>query len=99
MFVFEQATGGDHFRRVDGVLPDVHVLNDALLVDNKRCPLSQLETATSYLFEANGHPILSQHFEVRISEEGKVNVELLRESCVCCRAVTANSENHRVACI
>jgi hypothetical protein len=94
--VLEQAARCHRLRRVDGVLSEVHVLNDPLLVDDERRTLSQLVTRATDLFETHGHAILPEHLETGIAQEGKVNVDLFREGRVRCGAITTNAKNHRV---
>ena len=92
----EQAAGRHHLGRVDRVLPDFDALNHSLLVDEERRPLGQFVTGRPNLFEADRHPVLLEYLPVLIAQERKVNVYLTCVSCVRCRTVIADSENHRV---
>jgi hypothetical protein len=94
--MLEQATAGDGFRRVNRVLAEVDVLNHALLVHDEGRPLSQLVAGSPDLLKANRHPELLEHPQIRITQELKVNIELLREGGIRRRAVTAYAENYGV---
>jgi hypothetical protein len=93
----EEATGGDSFRRVNGILSDVDVLDDALLIHDERCTLSQLVAGAAHHFLANGHSVLSENLEICIGQQREMNVKLLREGGVRRRAVTADAKDNRVA--
>jgi hypothetical protein len=97
--MLEQAAAGDGFGGVHRVLANVDVLNDTLLVDNKGRALSQFVARSTNLLQPDRHPKLFENLEVGIAQEWKTEAELLRVGSVRRRAVTTNSENHRVACI
>ncbi len=84
------------FRRVHCVLAQLDTLNDALFVDDERRALRQLVTRAPHLLLANRHSVLPEHFEVRVAQQGEMNVDLARKCRVRCRAVTTNSKNNRV---
>jgi hypothetical protein len=95
--MLEQAAAGDGFGGVHRVLTNVDVLNDPLLVDNEGRALSQLVARSTHLLHPNRYPKLFENLKVRIAQERKAEAELLREGSVRRRAVTTDSENHRIA--
>ena len=97
--MLEQAAAGDGFRGIDRILANVDVLYDALFVDDKSRTLSQFVARSTNLLQPNRNPKLFENLQVRIAQEWKTEAELLRVGSVRCRAVTTDSENHRVACI
>lgn len=93
----QQAAAGDGLRRVHRILANVDVLDDTLFVDNEGRALSQFVARSTDLFLANRDPKLLEDFEVRIAQERKRDIELLREGGIRRRAVTAYAENYCVA--
>jgi hypothetical protein len=95
--MLEEATGGNGFRRVNGILADVDMLDDALLINDECRTLSQFVAGATHHFLANGHPVLSENLEICIGQQGEMNINLLREGSVRRRAVTADAKDNRVA--
>lgn len=93
----EEATGGDGFRRVNRILSDVDVLDDALFINDECRTLSQFEAGAAHHFLANRDSVLSEHFEIGISQQWEMNIQLLREGSVRRRAVTTDAKDNRVA--
>jgi hypothetical protein len=96
--MLEQAAGGDRLGGVDRILAYVDVLYDTLLVDDERRSLRQFVARGPDLLHAERHPKLFEHLSVRIAQQRKMNVDLLRVCGVRRWTVTAHPKDHRLAC-
>src|SRR5277367_4136615 len=93
----KEATGGDGFCRVHGILSDVDMLDDALLIHDERCTLSQFVTGAAHHLLANRHSVLFENLEICIGQQRELNIKLLGEGGIRRRTVTAYAKDNRVA--
>ena len=96
--MLEHAAGRHSLRGIDRLLADIHVLDDASLVDNEGRALRQFVARVPYLLEPERDSILLKHLVVLVAQQWKVNIQLPRECCIRCRTIAAYSEDNGVAC-
>ncbi len=80
---------------VDGAFVEFNVLDDAVLVyDDVGAPRPII--CFTLLVIALENAVVLEHFLVHVAEEGKLDVNLLGESGVCCGGIHTDAKNGRI---